>query len=197
LCTCNDGYELDYDGSTCTDINECLQYPCDPSENCINFAGHYNCVKKTCQQGFTFDDDYNCVNINECEMTPNPCTFPYTCEDTVGSYRCLCEDGFEVKNGTCVDVNECDLKYCMQRCNNTFGSYQCSCFRGFRLMADGRICSDIDECAEGSHSCASDQTCVNHVGGFRCEKKCAKKCKNVANEIIATTAPPCGEFEHF
>lgn len=29
--------------------------------------------------------------------------------------------------------------------------------------------ADVDECAEGSHTCAEGSTCINEDGGFRCQ----------------------------
>jgi len=59
------------------------------------------------------------------------------CRNTVGSYECLCADGFQKDQRTngryCLDVNECDLDQCPRNseCINTQGSFYCRCHRGF------------------------------------------------------------------
>jgi hypothetical protein len=31
------------------------------------------------------------------------------------------------------------------------------------------MCQDRDECSSGLHTCGADETCINEVGGYRCE----------------------------
>lgn len=52
-------------------------------------------------------------------------------------------------------------------CRNTVGSFVCICKTGF--TGNGFSCTDIDECASGSHSCVSGRaTCSNTVGSYNC-----------------------------
>ena len=44
-------------------------------------------------------------------------------------------------------------------CTNTAGSYSCKCKTGFQ--GNGRSCSDIDECANGTHECLRSSTYDN------------------------------------
>ena len=78
------------------------------------------------------------------------------CENTLGSFRCLCDEGFSLSlpkpvgddNSTssstdCVDDDECalGLHHChptAARCTNTNGSYECACLPGFK--GDGFEC---------------------------------------------------------
>ena len=90
------------------------------------------------------------------------------------------------------DINECETTACSHGCNNTVGSYYCFCPAGYRLASDNHTCNgeswlmplasnwlvdymfghatwqliDIDECSEGSDSCA--QLCINTVGSYTC-----------------------------
>ena len=46
VCSCESGYELAEDGSSCNDINECKSSPCDSiSESCVNTNGSFELVK--------------------------------------------------------------------------------------------------------------------------------------------------------
>jgi len=54
----------------------------------------------------------------------------------------------------------------MHNCLNDEGSYHCSCRDGYALAADGKICSDINECITGIRC---DHICVNSNGSFHCE----------------------------
>jgi hypothetical protein len=67
------------------------------------------------------------------------------CENVLGSFRCLCDDGFSVKTSTedgCTDDDECalDIYHCdpFAECKNTNGSYDCICREGF--TGDGFNC---------------------------------------------------------
>ncbi|KRY47696.1 Fibulin-1, partial [Trichinella britovi] len=76
-----------------------------------------------------------------------------------------------------LDLSEqCDEeeeKFCEQQCRRVPGqkSISCSCRAGYMLNADGRTCSDIDECALGTHNCGPGFTCRNTHGSFRCERR--------------------------
>ncbi|KAL9957484.1 hypothetical protein ACROYT_G039122 [Oculina patagonica] len=54
-------------------------------------------------------------------------------------------------------------------CTNTLGSYNCSCKDGF--YGDGKNCTDIDECANGTHSCDVNAVCNNIRGSYNCTCK--------------------------
>ena len=53
------------------------------------------------------------------------------------------------------------------------GSFSCRCgsrFTGFDgFTGDGHSCDDIDECADGTHSCSTNAICSNNVGSFECD----------------------------
>jgi hypothetical protein len=67
------------------------------------------------------------------------------CENVLGSFRCLCDDGYSVKGNPeegCSDDDECalDIFHCdpFAECKNTNGSYDCICREGF--TGDGFNC---------------------------------------------------------
>ncbi|RWS13297.1 cysteine-rich with EGF-like domain protein 2 [Dinothrombium tinctorium] len=108
-CKCNDGYF----GEMCTKcaagyfkanedektrVPECQK--CHPS--CLN-----HCRDKTpkgcevCKDGFLWDKDYGCLDIDECvELGYNPCKRNTFCVNTEGSYECFqCDKACDGCNG--------------------------------------------------------------------------------------------------
>lgn len=95
-----------------------------------------------------------CVDINECSTRAFSCPTNAGCMNTVGSYTCRCNTGFESSGSSCVgmslwspywsmsiiqifiseDINECSrgLERChaVATCTNTIGSYSCACPSG-------------------------------------------------------------------
>ena len=87
--------------------------------HCTNNNGSFFC---TCNAGFTLNKDHlSCIgmyvivtmnvvvwlvvlDIDECETKNGGCT--QTCNNTIGSYRCFCWDGYELAN----DSHTCDGK---------------------------------------------------------------------------------------
>ena len=73
-----------------------------------------------------------CEDIDEC-VARGPgsaaCGIDTECQNSPGSYRCVCKAGFHFKNGACSDINECQEipGICQQRCSNVWGSYRCHC----------------------------------------------------------------------
>uniref|UniRef100_UPI00398E95ED fibulin-1-like n=1 Tax=Pristiophorus japonicus TaxID=55135 RepID=UPI00398E95ED len=70
------------------------------------------------------------------------------------------------------DIDECSLTasaLCAYRCINTPGTFNCICpEEGYVLSPNGRNCTDLDECALGTHNCTSAETCFNVQGGYKC-----------------------------
>uniref|UniRef100_A0A8D2M420 Latent-transforming growth factor beta-binding protein 1 n=1 Tax=Zonotrichia albicollis TaxID=44394 RepID=A0A8D2M420_ZONAL len=191
-CSCYRGYELAPDGKSCQDIDECTaRAPC-PSGLCLNTEGSYSCM--SCDTGYAVSRDGSM-----CEGIPSPgteqgvagaslCAVPFLladldecedpavqclggeCRNTLGSYECHCQTGFELINGTiCKDVNEClNSEICSPNgeCLNSQGSYFCICAPGFSNVAGGVSCQDVDECADKS-LCSQGQ-CLNTEGSYRC-----------------------------
>ncbi len=117
------------------------------------------------------------------------CKAPATCDRT-GQPRCVCPDGYEdpPKDGSCVDVDECqdDSNDCdpQATCKNTAGSYECEC-RGPAYRGDGKTCdcadgyakSDDGLClASDGRACGDDLDCSS--GHCVDEICCAVSCEN-------------------
>ena len=73
---------------TCTDIDECKTgLGCQEGELCFNTVGSFVC----CQSGYELaDDNTSCTDTNECE-DPKICEEKNKeCQNSVGSYECIC-----------------------------------------------------------------------------------------------------------
>lgn len=77
------------------------------SDRCQYLSCEYQCRNSTlggecaCPKGFAVDPSTNrtCINQNECEMWG---FCDQMCMDVLGSYRCLCNPGYQLeKQGTC------------------------------------------------------------------------------------------------
>ena len=104
-----------------TDINECNSNNGGCDQTCTNHIGTYNC---TCSNGYTLGNDahgcngkifvlilllsgvvccgywlyFSClfVDIDECSSDNGGCQ--HNCQNTAGSYRCSCKDGFRLSS---------------------------------------------------------------------------------------------------
>ncbi|XP_055997524.1 uncharacterized protein LOC125645548 [Ostrea edulis] len=169
-CACRPGYSLNADktscsicdipnfGENCGQVCECGPGGdrCDPVSGCV------------CLPGWT---EKNCsVDIDECQLNPTICGINKLCDNTEGSYRCDCLEGFNLINDKCEDIDECDdasLNDCpvaTTQCMNTFGNYTCECKEGYQK--ENSACEDIDECKTPIHGCS--QKCENADGGYSC-----------------------------
>lgn len=104
--------------------------------------------------------------------------------ECVASEGCLCRPGFQMVNGRCEDVNECQREetQCKPgfRCDNTAGSFLCvretSCGTGYTWNSDEEKCEDMDECLASPNPCGPLTVCNNTEGSFRCmmSRKCPR-----------------------
>ncbi|XP_053574982.1 fibulin-1 isoform X2 [Bombina bombina] len=186
VCSCYTGYQLQPDGITCADINECISgtHACKIGQLCINLVGSFRCQRETsCGTGYELTEDNNCKDIDECVTGTHNCLPNFICQNTPGSFRCrpkvVCSSGhIQDALGNCIDINECLSLSAPcppgQTCINTEGSYNCqrhvvNCGRGYHLSADGTKCEDINECASIQNPCGEGNTCLNVPGSYRCD----------------------------
>ncbi|CAB3374556.1 Hypothetical predicted protein [Cloeon dipterum] len=123
-----------------------------------------------CFRGFTKVSEFHCQDVDECQER-NICGAHGKCINTLGSYVCRCQPGFQpLPSGKCIDINECALvlnsKPCDQICTNLPGSYECSCHTGYVLSQQTGECEDLNECLEDDNACS--HLCVNTPGSFIC-----------------------------
>merc|ERR1712003_324240 len=110
------------------------------------------------------------------------------CTNTVGSFICLCPQGWEGSNCE-LDINECEAATnpCLNggSCTNTDGSYQCLCNNGW----GGQNCdTDYDECGNGM--CPERTICQTlEMNQFTCvcpERGCNNLDEEKYNELLAS-----------
>ncbi|XP_029471810.1 cysteine-rich with EGF-like domain protein 2 isoform X1 [Rhinatrema bivittatum] len=116
---CKDGWSKDEEES-CVDVDECAAEvsPCKDEQYCLNSEGSYSCKAcdrscttclgegpdkcKNCCLGYTMEGE-TCTDIDECNFDEKVCTRENEdCINTPGSYKCACSEGFEDKDGECV-----------------------------------------------------------------------------------------------
>ena len=82
-----------------------------------------------------------CQDIDEFLHASYKCSLHATCKNTVGSYSCSCNDGFDAYGSSCFDIDECSegshLCDSDARCVNNPGSYSCFCRKGY--TGNGRL----------------------------------------------------------
>ena len=87
--------------------------------------------------------NFSFVDIDECATNSTTCS--QVCDNTNGSFNCLCFDGYMLSEDgrTCGDVDECEagLHECQQLCMNTAGGFRCDCDPGYELNDDSSTCS--------------------------------------------------------
>jgi len=80
VCSCNSGYELAADDTTCTDINECTlgTNNCDVNAQCTNTPGSFTCA---CNAGYE-GDGTTCTETDECASGTHNCDVNAQCTNT-------------------------------------------------------------------------------------------------------------------
>ncbi|XP_033112381.1 fibrillin-1-like [Anneissia japonica] len=127
-CSCQDSFQLESDGVTCTEIS-----PCDVNcENGTCYKGN-EVEECLCNLGFELTDNSTCKDMDECAGN-NTCEM--FCSNLIGGYECSCSEGYELDSDfrTCRDIDEClAINNCSSNaiCGNTEGGYNCTCSSGY------------------------------------------------------------------
>ncbi|CAM4580161.1 latent-transforming growth factor beta-binding protein 2 isoform X1 [Caretta caretta] len=131
-CLCENGFRHSPETDDCVDVDECADFGdtvCG-TWRCQNTVGSYRCIMG-CQPGFHQTPLGDCIDIDEC-ANETLCGSHAFCDNTDGSFRCLCDSGYEnlPPGQDCVDVNECELMVAVcgtALCENVEGSFLCLC----------------------------------------------------------------------
>ncbi|KAL0993234.1 hypothetical protein UPYG_G00105000 [Umbra pygmaea] len=136
-----------------------------------------------CSQGYE-KVNKKCIDEDECEEE-GICGENAKCFNAIGSYTCMCDNGFITLSGSmnytadegleCKDINECHQNICgpKAKCVNSIGSYNCKCPVGFKTPIGGdwlhrnETCEDEDECEEEG-ICGENAKCFNAIGSYTC-----------------------------
>jgi hypothetical protein len=177
-CICNEGYWGD--GAICLDVDECKptvnSNAKDAGSDCNNCVigedswcvNNWDAGCDKCADGTgTFYCPANSCDA-ECIVAPakNTCDDNAACSNSVGSYDCTCNAGFEGDGMTCTDIDECatgaDGCAADATCNNLFGTFECVCNAGYE--GTGFECADINECTPSLiPNYGTDSDCVECV----------------------------------
>jgi fibrillin 1 len=134
------------------DMKTCVDY--DPCLNSVDDSSCRNAVE--CEEGFAYNhDSETCEDINEC-LEEDKCQGGI-CENTMGSFKCLCHPGYKLShNQSCVDIDECleNNGNCSHKCLNYPSTYACSCPFGQILLEDDHTCGFSDLCEPDNGGCA-------------------------------------------
>ncbi|XP_038215243.1 fibrillin-1-like [Zerene cesonia] len=198
-CLCPEGFEGD-PNVQCVDVDECKsnEAVCGAHATCTNTLGSYVC---TCLPDYTGDARVSdgCQDVDECKILERPCGLHAICENTSPGYNCICPQGYRAKTDAQVACEQIDVNtLCKSNfdCTNNAECIedQCYCKNGFEPK--GSICTDIDECGDGS-KCGENSVCINSVGSFSCQ--CARgfigsppqlKCRAPCDDV------KCGEHSY-
>ncbi|KAK6312100.1 hypothetical protein J4Q44_G00177640 [Coregonus suidteri] len=204
---CGPGFSKN--GKLCIDEDECNDYVEDPKKPplcgnnaaCINTKGSYYCQcapgfrSSTQRLNYTANSPDKCIDINECRENKDACGPNATCNNTIGSYFCICNYGFDSSTGveiffwgqriTCEDRNECveDITICGKhtQCFNTPGDYYCVCNPGFGLKSgkaqftgNGESCEEITD-----QKATTDRTATTNSEDAQGDKDLCKMNKSI------------------
>ncbi|MFE8596306.1 FG-GAP-like repeat-containing protein [Archangium violaceum] len=162
-------YDPTCSGQGCLSVNA----PCDATLPC--------CDGLTCQSG-------TCADVNECAAGTDNCNENATCTNTVGSFTCACNAGYEGNGVTCTNIDECAANPCLNggTCTDGINSYTCACAPGFT----GTNCeTNIDECA--ANPCLNGGTCTDGINSYTCACAPGFTGTNCETNIDECAANPC------
>ncbi|KAL8169175.1 UNVERIFIED_CONTAM: hypothetical protein K2H54_039311, partial [Gekko kuhli] len=131
-CLCQTGFKYSEETDDCIDVDECEEYRnavCGTWQ-CQNTLGSYRCIMG-CPLGFHRTPFGECIDVDEC-ANETLCGSHAYCDNTEGSFRCLCDRGYEnsPSGHDCIDVNECELMVAVcgtALCENVEGAFLCLC----------------------------------------------------------------------
>uniref|UniRef100_A0ABI7W1G3 EGF like domain multiple 6 n=1 Tax=Felis catus TaxID=9685 RepID=A0ABI7W1G3_FELCA len=155
---------------------------CVGPNKCRCFPGY---TGKTCSQ-----------DVNECGLKPRPCQ--HRCVNTHGSYKCFCLSSHVLMpDATCANSRTCAMTSCQYSCEDTEEGPRCLCpSSGLRLAPNGRVCTDIDECASGKAVCPYNRRCVNTFGSYYCKCHVGFELKYVRGRYDCVDINECAGNTH-
>nr|XP_039267678.1 fibrillin-2-like isoform X1 [Styela clava] len=189
-CECNDGFTGN--GTSCTEIDECLTNPCNVNADCTDLVNNYTCV---CKTGFSGDG----VTLCEKQRTNITISFFVTCVNQIWDIN-LSSAGTPIninitsllESAIRTFVNSVDnsagifsLVYTFTNSSDGMGSAQAGVsltinntnidavefLKKVNTIVENTQCGAVasaDECGLGIDTCGSDSVCGNSDYGFCC-----------------------------
>ena len=162
-CSCNQGFVGN--GTTCVE-GQCDETVCSGKEKKVCLSATSN--ECGCIEGFQMVNN-SCIDKVECLSQSLNCPENSQCVNEIGSYRCVCFNGYEGQNCTKTDQCESGLHQCdgLRQCVDKIGGYECECKTGFNEHKNG-TCIDHDECGVSPDPCFPSP-CINLIGNYTCK----------------------------
>ncbi|XP_072507728.1 cubilin [Notamacropus eugenii] len=157
--SCPPGYQGN--GKVCTVINICLENNGGCHLNALCIAGSGSIPTCVCQEGYTGHGygQNGCVPLSH-SCQSHPCVNGQ-CIETVSSYLCKCDPGWEGTNCT-ENINECLSQPCFNggTCTDGINSYTCECtsaWTGSQCQTPQQVCGGSLSGLSGSFSYPNSQ----------------------------------------
>ncbi|XP_031151354.1 thrombomodulin-like isoform X1 [Sander lucioperca] len=144
-------------------INPANKVTCEASADdpCLPLRCAHACYKKgdsyacMCDHGFKLArDGRSCTDFTDCRDKRKCPGENFKCVSVTEGFQCVCKDGYKMRGGLCVDVDECASAPCEHRCANSPGGYTCSCDDGYK------------------EDPKSSNKCILHCGKEECAAEC-------------------------
>ena len=173
------------DDSTFNAEGECVEFcqvePCAAGMHCSATEGGFNC---------SCTDDEMCKRCSD-----NPCDPGFVCVQEDFTHQCVCDEGYRLKHGKCVDIDECEYDICNisgAKCSNTEGGYYCSCPGNSYYNDSSNSCDRYNMCESDPCDTAKTRMLCRDLGvGFAC--LCPE---DYPEELCAEQSPcDCGDHE--
>lgn len=124
----------------------------------------------SCPHGFVHTSLGGCMDINECDNhSSSPCSPHAQCSNTVGSYNCSCNHGYNGNGFLCVpSLPDCDGNASLYFVHNL--QPECICNMGFSGAGRNGTCVPNGICAENhQQGCPNFSFCNTTAGRCQCK----------------------------
>ncbi|XP_004635637.1 thrombomodulin [Octodon degus] len=151
--------------------------------------GSYSCM---CATGYKLAaDQHSCEDVDDCAQVPHVCQ--QLCVNTDGGFQCMCDAGFEMVDGECVELlDPCYGSDCAYQCQPLGpDKYECICAEGFRPIPE-----DPSNCQLYCNETQCPADCDPHSPNYcNCPEGFILDEGNVCVDIDECEQGNCGQHE--